>query len=46
MWLALIVVGVILLILGITGVAKVLLWVGIIVAVIAAIGWIVGRSRA
>jgi hypothetical protein len=46
MWLALIIVGVILLIIGLTTVAKVLLWIGIILAVVAAIGWLVGRSRA
>lgn len=46
MWLALIIIGIILLILGVTGVAHVLLWIGIILAIIAAIGWIVTRSRA
>ncbi|MDM7854731.1 hypothetical protein [Cellulomonas alba] len=46
MWLALIVIGIVLLILGLTTAAHVLLWIGIILAVIAAVFWIVGRTRA
>ena len=45
LWLVLIVVGIILAIIGFSGVAEFLIWVGVVVLVIGIIGTIVGRSR-
>lgn len=44
-WLALVVIGVILLILGFAGIAKVLIWIGIVVLVVGAVLTLVGRGR-
>ena len=45
LWLILIVVGIILAIVGFSGVAEFLIWVGVVVLVIGLIGILVGRSR-
>jgi hypothetical protein len=46
LWLLLIVVGVILLIIGVAvEAAQVLIWIGIVLAVVSLIMWLVGRGR-
>lgn len=44
-WLLILIVGVILLVLGLTGIAKFLLWVGIIVLVVSLVLALVGRGN-
>lgn len=45
LWLVLIVAGVILLVLGLAGIAKILIWIGIIVLVVSLIGLLFTRTR-
>ncbi|WP_336922592.1 hypothetical protein [Aquipuribacter sp. SD81] len=45
LWLILIVVGVILAIVGFSGVAEFLIWIGVIVLVIGLVGILLGRGR-
>lgn len=45
LWLVLIVAGVVLLILGLAGIAKILIWIGIVVLVVSLIGLLFTRTR-
>lgn len=45
LWLILIVVGIVLAVVGFSGVAEFLIWVGVVVLVIGLIGIVIGRSR-
>lgn len=44
-WLILIILGVVLLILGLAGIAKILIWIGVAVLVVSLILGLVGRGR-
>ena len=44
-WLALVVIGVILLIVGFAGVGKILIWIGVAVLVVGAVLTLLGRGR-
>ncbi|PWJ26946.1 hypothetical protein ATK17_3129 [Branchiibius hedensis] len=44
-WLALVVIGVILLIVGFAGVGKLLIWIGLAVLVVGAVLTLLGRGR-
>lgn len=44
-WLALVVIGVILLIVGFAGVGKILIWIGVVVLVVGAVLTLLGRGR-
>jgi hypothetical protein len=45
LWLILIVVGVILAIVGFSGVGNILIWIGVIILVVGLVGILLGRGR-
>lgn len=45
LWLVLIIAGVVLLILGLAGIAKILIWIGVVVLVVSLIGLLFTRTR-
>ncbi|MCL1869214.1 MAG: hypothetical protein FWF90_02230 [Promicromonosporaceae bacterium] len=45
LWLVLIIAGIVLLVLGLTGIAHILIWIGIIVLVVSLVGMLFTRSR-
>ncbi|WP_425956669.1 hypothetical protein [Xylanimonas sp. McL0601] len=46
LWLVLIIAGIVLLVLGLAGIAKILIWIGVIVLVVSLLGYLFTRTRA